>query len=381
MLIACAGKDGATGPAGAKGADGTKGANGSTSLISIVAEPAGANCPDGGQKILTGLDDGAGGSIADDGLLQAGEVKATAFICNGPDGSSGTGSVVKVSPEAPGAHCANGGQRIDAGLDNGDGGGTAGDGILQNGEIDTTSYICNGDSGFSTLLAVSDEPAGPNCSVHGKRVDSGLDNGDGGGTAGDGVLQAGEIDATAYICLPCVPGSVTLSAAQSVSINYPMGGSYNDDNVRAYSNPTGNCGGSGPPCDITGWYGFDFTSVPDGAVITAMTLKAFLNTVSGSPAVAVQYSDGNNWARATATFSSVPRINPNVSASVVSPVAGQVSSFVSFPIDVTAQNWTADETDNWLTLGLVNTNTAYTFAYFSGSDTSNRATLDVTFCQ
>lgn len=381
MLIACAGKDGATGPAGAKGAMGDHGSNGSTSLISIVAEPAGANCPDGGQKILTGLDDGSGGGNADDGVLQAGEVKATAYICNGPSGTSGTGSLVKVSPEAAGAHCMNGGQRIDGGLDNGDGGGTAHDGILQNGEIDTTSYVCNGDSGFSTLLAVSDEPRGANCQLGGKRVDSGLDNGDGGGSAGDGVLQSGEIDATAYICAPCVPGSVTLSAAQSVSINYPGGGSYNDDNVRAYSNPTGNCGGSGPPCDITGWYGFDFTAVPDGAVITGMTLKAYLNIVSSNPAVAVQYSDANNWARATATFSTVARTNPNVSASVVNPVAGQVNSFVSFPIDGAAQNWSADQTDNWLTLGLVNTNTAYTYAYFSGSDTANRATLDVTFCQ
>jgi len=31
-------------------------------------------------------------------------------------------------------------------------------------------------------------------------LESGLDNGDGGGIANDGILQAGEVDATEQIC-------------------------------------------------------------------------------------------------------------------------------------------------------------------------------------
>ncbi|MFT3842680.1 MAG: hypothetical protein QM723_37165 [Myxococcaceae bacterium] len=378
MLIACAGKDGATGPAGAKGAMGDKGSNGSTSLISIVAEPAGANCPDGGQKILTGLDDGSGGGSADDGVLQAGEVKATAYICNGPSGTSGTGSLVKVSPEAAGAHCMNGGQRIDGGLDNGDGGGTAHDGILQTGEIDTTSYVCNGNSGFDSLVNLATEAAGANCTYGGQRIESGLDNGDGGGTAGDGILQTGEIDATTYLCGPC--GKATLSSVQSVSINYPAGGSYNDDSTRAYSNPTGACAGGNPPCDITGWWGFDLSTLPDSAVFTSMTLKAYMNTLYLDPSLVVQYSNSANWTRAAATYLNVPRTT-NVSVVPITPNAGQVNTFVPFAINVGAQDWSADLAANWLTLGLDNVNTNYTFAYFAGSDTGSRATLDVTFCQ
>jgi hypothetical protein len=42
-------------------------------------------------------------------------------------------------------NCAGGGVRVDVGLDNGDGGGTARDNVLQTGEIDQTSYVCNAD--------------------------------------------------------------------------------------------------------------------------------------------------------------------------------------------------------------------------------------------
>ena len=41
-----------------------------------------------------------------------------------------------------GAKCPGGGTKISVGLDNGDGVGTADDGILQTGEVDKTSYLC-----------------------------------------------------------------------------------------------------------------------------------------------------------------------------------------------------------------------------------------------
>ena len=41
----------------------------------------GRDCPAGGQKILTGRDDGAGDGTPGDGVLQAGEVDATAVVC------------------------------------------------------------------------------------------------------------------------------------------------------------------------------------------------------------------------------------------------------------------------------------------------------------
>ncbi len=49
------------------------------------------------------------------------------------------------------------------------------------------------------------EPAGQNCQAGGSRIDFGLDNGDGGGTANDGVLSSGEIDQTSYLCPYDIP--------------------------------------------------------------------------------------------------------------------------------------------------------------------------------
>lgn len=46
------------------------------------------------------------------------------------------------------------------------------------------------------------EAAGENCRKDGLRVDTGLDNGDGGATARDGILDDSEIDATIYACEP-----------------------------------------------------------------------------------------------------------------------------------------------------------------------------------
>lgn len=81
----------------------------------------------------------------------------------GPTGGSGINSLISTSTaaEPPGGNCANGGTAVtlNSGLDNGDGGGTAGDGILQAGEIDATTvfYSCNGSAGS----AGADGPAGP----------------------------------------------------------------------------------------------------------------------------------------------------------------------------------------------------------------------------
>jgi hypothetical protein len=54
--------------------------------------------------------------------------------------------------------------------------------------------------GFSALISMSSEPRGGNCSAGGVRIDVGLDNGEGGGNAGDLVLQPGEVDQTRYVC-------------------------------------------------------------------------------------------------------------------------------------------------------------------------------------
>lgn len=56
------------------------------------------------------------------------------------------------------------------------------------------------------------EAAGSNCAAGGLMISVGIDNGDGSGTAGDNVLQAGEIDQTSYLCTPYVPKRVFVSS-------------------------------------------------------------------------------------------------------------------------------------------------------------------------
>jgi len=182
------------------GAAGSAGTNGFNSLIKLTTESPGGNCADGGKKVDSGLDNGDGGGTANNGILEAGEVDVTTYVCDGADGTNGYNALVTSSAESPGANCVDGGRKIQAGADNGDGGGTAGNNILEAGEIDTTGYACNGANGFNTIFKFTAESAGANCANSGQKVESGLDNGDGGGTARDGTLQAGEVDNTVYVC-------------------------------------------------------------------------------------------------------------------------------------------------------------------------------------
>lgn len=72
-----------TGLQGPVGPQGAPGAAGQTSLISLVDEPAGANCVNGGKKVLVGLDRNSNNS------LDADEVSSNAFVCSGVNGIGG----------------------------------------------------------------------------------------------------------------------------------------------------------------------------------------------------------------------------------------------------------------------------------------------------
>jgi hypothetical protein len=79
---------GPAGPQGVPGPQGVAGTNGLNALIKTTTEPAGSNCANGGTKIETGLD-------ADiNGVLDAGEINVsqTQYVCNGSNNSSSGGS-------------------------------------------------------------------------------------------------------------------------------------------------------------------------------------------------------------------------------------------------------------------------------------------------
>jgi OmcA/MtrC family decaheme c-type cytochrome len=148
-LVACSGDP---------GSPGSNGTNGANALVDAVPEPAGANCPFGGTRIVVGID--ANGN----GVLDAAELRSTgtSYVCNG----RGTSSLVRTNPEPNGLNCPFGGTRIETGLD------VNNDHTLGSDEIDgaATSYVCNVAPGgtispstgiFAAVKAVSTSPTQP----------------------------------------------------------------------------------------------------------------------------------------------------------------------------------------------------------------------------
>lgn len=187
----CHGRDGQNGQ---DGEDGEDGEDGREALVVVTAEAPGAACATGGQRIQVGLDDDR------DGVLDAGEIDATSRVCNGltgddgatgADGEDGRAALVAVSPEPVGNHCAEGGQRLDAGLD------LDRDGVLDPEEIVSSAWVCHGaraEDGHTTLIAMSDIAPGEECAAGGLRLVSGIDD------DRDGALAPGEADDTRVLC-------------------------------------------------------------------------------------------------------------------------------------------------------------------------------------
>lgn len=150
-------------------------------LFRLDPEPAGQNCPHGGQALNWGIDENENDELDPD------EVTETQYVCNGSPGS-GTNSLANVTEEEPGENCANGGQAIRVGLDANE------DGLLQPDEVDSVSYVCNGTAGANSLVRQEDEPVGANCTYGGRVVLSGID------LDGDNYLDENEVETTAYVC-------------------------------------------------------------------------------------------------------------------------------------------------------------------------------------
>ena len=188
-----------------------------SALLSTSDEPPGDNCPGGGVAVASGVDDNADGTLGDD------EIDHTVYICDGEDGATGEGgidgadSLVATASEPPGANCEFGGMRVDSGIDD------DGDGVLDAEEIDATEYVCDGAPGGVSLVSVTEEPMGSNCTYGGLRVDSGAD------ADGDGALSASEVTSTSYVCNGDM--GVDGASALAVSSTEPPGSNCTDGGV------------------------------------------------------------------------------------------------------------------------------------------------------
>nr|WP_288933349.1 hypothetical protein [uncultured Allomuricauda sp.] len=136
-LMACSTEDGTNGldgMDGIDGLDGSDGADGLNSLVSTAPEQPGNNCANGGFRLDFGLD------INNNGNLDTDEVTSSEFVCN-MNPSNGLTSLISTVIEQPGENCTNGGYRLDVGLDSNN------NGALDVDEVTTSEYLCNGDPG------------------------------------------------------------------------------------------------------------------------------------------------------------------------------------------------------------------------------------------
>ena len=176
---------------------GPAGEDGLKSLINTTDEPAGVNCANGGSRIEVGID------TNNNNILDLDEIddSLTRFVCDvqdGEDGEVGLKSLINTTDEPAGVNCANGGSRIEIGID------TNNNNILDLDEIDDslTRFVCDvqdgedGEVGLKSLINTIDEPAGPNCDTGGTRIEVGID------TNNNNILDPDEIDAglTRFIC-------------------------------------------------------------------------------------------------------------------------------------------------------------------------------------
>ena len=176
------------------------------SLINIVEEPAGENCLAGGQKIETGLDDGtdADGTsvgVAGDGVLDEGEVTSTAFVCQGADGAPGVDGLPGADgdPGAPGTPGADGTPGA-AGTPGADG--TPGAAGTPGADGAAGASGAAAAQVLILITAVEANAEADNgvdgCTFGGKLIQTGLDDGE--TSPKDGVLDADEVDQSVYVC-------------------------------------------------------------------------------------------------------------------------------------------------------------------------------------
>lgn len=159
--------------------DGEEGIKGLDNLTNVIFEPPGANCENGGLKIEVGLDSNSSGVLEDD------EINSFKFVCNGEEGVS---TLASYATEEPGDNCESGGIKVSFGLDLND------NGILDNEEISSSTFICNGNKASNLLSNVKSIVPNDDCISGGTQVDYGLDINE------NNTLDPEEVTSSAYIC-------------------------------------------------------------------------------------------------------------------------------------------------------------------------------------
>ncbi|ADO70947.1 DUF7151 family protein [Stigmatella aurantiaca] len=126
-----------------------------------------------------------------DGVLNDSEVQQTSFVCSGGSNPSGQMSLVKLLPEESSTRCASGGIAVLSGLD------SNADGLQNDSEVTSTQYLCNssdGLNGSAYVVKMLPESAGSNCPAGGTSILGGID------VNTDGQLSSPEVTTKQYVC-------------------------------------------------------------------------------------------------------------------------------------------------------------------------------------
>ena len=159
--------------------EGDVGPSGIDSLVETSDEPVGSNCATGGLRVDIGLDTNK------NGVLDTNEIKSTKYICSGV---AGPNSLIKTTIENTGLNCLAGGLKVEAGVD------VNKSGTLEQNEVQSTQFICNGTNGINSLVNSSLVTPGMDCNNGGIKLDVGVD------TNRNGSLEQAEVQSTRFIC-------------------------------------------------------------------------------------------------------------------------------------------------------------------------------------
>ncbi|HVR21131.1 MAG TPA: hypothetical protein VMS65_15570 [Polyangiaceae bacterium] len=165
----------------------------------------------------------------------------------GPPGANGKNSIAQTLPEPPGIECASGGQKVQTGVDEND------DGALDDSEVTSTAYVCNGASAQALVDVLDILPGDERCANGGAEIRFGIDINE------NGTLDLGEYESRVVCAGPTGPeGPEGEGATGPAGPTGPRGGT-------GATGPTGPGGGATGATGPAGATGATGATGPTGA--------------------------------------------------------------------------------------------------------------------
>lgn len=164
---------------------------GPAAKVLVRTDAAGDQCAHGGSVVSSGADTNGNGNLED------GEIQVRTPVCNPAPGEPDA-ALTRLVPEPAGPHCADGGTAIESGVD------LDRDGVLDDGEVTHTDYVCG------EVLLTRLTPAGARCTAGGVAIEIGRDRDH------DGTLADAEVEHTELACGDVLTRDVNATSAADV---------------------------------------------------------------------------------------------------------------------------------------------------------------------